>query len=290
MTQNQIAYWGLRETERSHKENEQIAWGQLNEQIRHNLATEQISTGELNERQRHNVETEKAALLNLDLGWAELGEKERHNKIQELLGFGELDESIRAHKESEAIQWANWGETVRSHQANEAISWFEADTGRFNAETNRLNAETNRINAKTNQYNAQTSRMAYLEDVRHDTRTEDIQMYNANTQRTKVAYDYYIDRYNATEKTLLDTAELMLDTRKQAYSEMLTDTQIRKIWTDMKQGWYQLQINQQIANQGEGKLFLEGWGKLNDSIGTIGGLISDLNKTALDWEKFAAEY
>lgn len=89
MTQNQIAFWSLKETQRANQAREtetarhnveQEAQGRdtVNESKRHNQATESFNLSQLGETTRHNIATEQYNISNLS-------EVRRHNYTTEQL-------------------------------------------------------------------------------------------------------------------------------------------------------------------------------------------------------------
>lgn len=80
MTQNQLGYWNLQETIRSHQANEFIGQQgvdvqKLNyqENVRHNKVGESIGFGQLNQTAIRNRNDYDLGLRNADIGWANVG-------------------------------------------------------------------------------------------------------------------------------------------------------------------------------------------------------------------------
>ena len=88
MTQNQINYWNLKETQRSNLARE-------TETNRHNVASEKFGYDTLGETKRHNVASE-----NIDL--SKLNETTRHNKVSENIDLSKLYETSRHNQADEA--------------------------------------------------------------------------------------------------------------------------------------------------------------------------------------------
>lgn len=112
MTQNQLAYLGLRETKRNNivtsmetARHNRAGEGETN---RHNIVTERISEGELNERKRHNQAGE--------------AETNRHNIVVEDQGKQGLD-----------IQRSGLEETNRHNVASESLTRQQIATSKENA-------------------------------------------------------------------------------------------------------------------------------------------------------------
>lgn len=84
MTQNQIQYWSLLETQRANRAKE-------GETATHNRATESIESGKLRETGRHNVASERVEQ-------GKLSESGRHNRAQEALTKYSADSAAGASR------------------------------------------------------------------------------------------------------------------------------------------------------------------------------------------------
>lgn len=135
MTQNQIAYHNLKETQRSNLEKER-------ETRQHNRAQEEIG-------REGNRLTEK-----------------RDNQTY-MYNMGNLEESTRSHKVAEA-------ENERSHRANENLTSFSNATARMHLSIDQQNADSNTRNASTNAWNAAINEFAAKEKKRDNLINESI--------------------------------------------------------------------------------------------------------------------
>lgn len=151
MLATQVQYWGLKETERSNKEQERLkqeaqaeakrhnltsekqGWSSIQETHRHNYATETLERAKQRETGRHNLEQEKQ-------GWSSINEQARHNVEQERISWGNLSlgknqlaESIRHNQavemENQRHNAAFERETQRHNQAQEGIGWGNVNLG-----------------------------------------------------------------------------------------------------------------------------------------------------------------
>lgn len=118
MTNNQIAYWQLLETQRANRTREQ-------ETNRSNVAQEGLRRQEIAETGRHNYATEQLSLQDLT-------EKARSNRA---------NESIKA--QSNAIESGKLSETHRTNVANESLKAQANFIANRNATANLQNAATN---------------------------------------------------------------------------------------------------------------------------------------------------
>lgn len=95
MTQNQIAYWNLRETQghnramereayRSNKAREHLSMKEQRETHRANVAREGYNIGSLAEQSRHNYATEGLTSTDLSIKADQQRETARHNQVAEL--------------------------------------------------------------------------------------------------------------------------------------------------------------------------------------------------------------
>lgn len=204
MTRNQIAYWDLQESKRSHraveKETNRSNLAREAETYRSNLAREQ-------ENVRHNkvteVETERHNRATETLTDKQLRETVRHNQAGELLNFQIAQENARANRAREAVQSAQVQfsydslkqqagqiqETVRHNKASEKLGLIDAairkqynDTMAEQSllklnETMRSNLENENLKNKeimlTYAQRTEQSRGQFTETVRHNQTSED---------------------------------------------------------------------------------------------------------------------
>lgn len=186
MTQNQIAYWNLKET------------------TRHNLATEAQASAVLAESKRHSLETEAAASFSAkeqarsnraheSIAWFQSQETQRHNiaaeSEQKRSNLAREPEQYQSNTTQEAISWAQYAEGQRHNRATETLNAIDVDTRARKAaadielgvnalaETHCANSarksETWRHNLETERYQGYT--------VRADTKLKDMQAVLANT-------------------------------------------------------------------------------------------------------------
>lgn len=66
MTNLQVSYWNLKESERTNRANERLRGQELSETIRHNMATESIEWAKVGETTRHNQATESATMFHYE--------------------------------------------------------------------------------------------------------------------------------------------------------------------------------------------------------------------------------
>lgn len=66
MTNLQVSYWNLKESERTNRANERLRGEELSETIRHNMATESIEWARIGEASRHNKATESATMFHYE--------------------------------------------------------------------------------------------------------------------------------------------------------------------------------------------------------------------------------
>lgn len=147
MTQNQINYWNLKEsnrhnvvteneTNRHNVATEGIDLGKLNETARHNKVSEgqtdqslAIESGKLNETRRHNLQTEGQTNVNLGIQAGVLQENKRHNQATEALTgadlnikAGQLTETGRHNVATEALSKMQTISQVELNEANAALA------------------------------------------------------------------------------------------------------------------------------------------------------------------------
>lgn len=128
MTQNQINFWNLKETERANRAREKEA-------TRANKAKEGLSAREIATKETQNQ-------INLSLGQGNLAETNRANIAREL-------------------------EQNRSNLSNEQIKRYESAIKLLDAMTNQQNADTNATNAATRQGELALGYNTLAENKRH---------------------------------------------------------------------------------------------------------------------------
>lgn len=173
MTNNQINYWNLKETNRSNLEKERQGRDVIAETGRHNRATEAIDLGKLEETQRHNrvtesqtdrslSETERSNKVREQLAGLEYAEKVRSNQAQEALRGVDLninrdkvDEEIRHNLAYERLQStdlnikdASQKENARHNVASEALAWNELNLKQAEAEVRASTAKVENMYTK----------------------------------------------------------------------------------------------------------------------------------------------
>nr|AVX53793.1 putative ORF1 [Marmot picobirnavirus] len=212
MTANQIAYWNLRETERSNvareAETSRSNLARENETKRHNIANEQFNISSLNETRRANLEREhrdrmvhmesvRSNIANEGIKRQQLGEQMRANRAHETVQMTGLAEQARHNLQQEMLQSVDMNiraqaqrETSRSNRASEAltrdrnqIAMLEANTERVYKEvlgryTEIQGSELIQMNsARRNEINAAINKMK--EDVRIAQKNSNVNVWNA---------------------------------------------------------------------------------------------------------------
>lgn len=180
MTQNQIAYWNLKETTRHNLATEAQASDVLAESKRHSLATEAVASFSAKEQARSNRAHESIA-------WFQSQETQRHNiaaeSEQKRSNLAREAEQYRSNTAQEAISWAQYAEGQRHNRASEALNAIDVDTRARKAAAdielgvNTL-AETHRANSaresETWRHNQETERyLGYT--TKADTKLKDAQ-------------------------------------------------------------------------------------------------------------------
>lgn len=231
MTQNQIAYWNLRESERHNLSTEQESKrhnivGEKEtyrhnittegETQRHNVMTENISIADLQERGRHNrateAETYRHNVETENLGRDTLAETSRHNRETERQGdrsldiqLGNLSESIRHNKATES-------ETNRHNIAGEQYNVANlSETQRANLEKERLNREslleTGRHNVETEKSN-QLAAEARMESANAQKESNRIKKAKDDADIKQRAAEIAIKRFESVDRSKLTTAQI----------------------------------------------------------------------------------
>lgn len=181
MTTNQVAYWALRETQRSNlaRETETNRSNLINEAETHranvaretetnraNLAQEglaaernQISRDELNETRRANLAREsETSRSNL----ARETEQHRTNRVHETLENRRNKEQVRSNKakekETHRANKASENQTRIRDSQNYTVGRAQAAAAQSQAAAAHRQAAASEYNAATNRYNAETAR------------------------------------------------------------------------------------------------------------------------------------
>lgn len=179
MTQNQINYWNLKESQRhnyiseteTNRHNvatEGIDLGKLNETVRHNKVSEGqtdrslgIESGKLDETKRHNLQTERQADVNLGIQAGSLQETKRHNQASEALTgadlnirSGQLAETNRHNVVTEALSKIQTVSQAELNEANAALA-----NVRSTWEAIKSNADVQLSGAKQREINALIQKM-----------------------------------------------------------------------------------------------------------------------------------
>lgn len=182
MTQNQVAYYGARETQRHNLETERQGRDTIKETSRHNQATEGIESGKLSETSRHNVASEGIQSRANALGYAQLAETARHNKSIEGINWYSAQGLVNLQNAQASLASSNVGQQAEANRiegirANSYVNknnWDIMNQNEANgimsrnATTNTRNAATNERNAATNEYNAQTNKEAVWGKITND--------------------------------------------------------------------------------------------------------------------------
>lgn len=193
MTQNQISYWNLKETERSNQATEketkranqarevetnrhntvveeeterhnratELLTSQSNaEQARHNAATEMVAQFNAEEQQRSNLANEQLAAernqiswSQLDFSYAQLGETIRHNRETEDQNLLAIGETMRSHRENEFLTDQYQTELARHNRASETNDFLNVGTRTVQNNINSAAQRTNEQNSKTERRN-----------------------------------------------------------------------------------------------------------------------------------------
>lgn len=260
MTQNQIAYWNLQETERHNKagedENKRHNVTTEGETFRHNYVTEQVSIADLNERGRHNRATEyETSRHNMETesqGRQQLAETNRHNLETERQGRTNLD-----------IQLSSLNETIRHNQAGEKENY------RHNLAQESYNMANLSETQRSNLENERRRREELAETGRHNLATEKTADKSANAsmlaaQARKEANAIQAAR-NAADKEI-NEARLAISKYEQLDKRRLSSAQVKEINASIRK------MNQDISSS-KTQQTTSIWQQINNSAAQVVKLI-----------------
>lgn len=212
MTQNQLKYLELQETQRANRTSEQLVGQKQAEDARHNVATEaeayRSNTARESETARSNKAREDETYRSnfareqetLRHNTASLNEAIRSNLAKELetnrANIAREEETSRANRASEAQNVAALEETVRAHRNQEQLKQKEL-------------AEQLRNNIAVVSQQAYATTMRTADNIRDNSTKKELQSSQQRWQGTQHAYDRVIGGVNAGANVIKAIGQLL---------------------------------------------------------------------------------